>query len=229
MPNRSRSGVVISPWRVVAPTRVNLGRSIRTERADGPSPIIRSSDAVLHRRIEDLLDRGREPVDLVDEQDVAILEIGEQGGEVARFGDHRPGGGAKADAQLARDDLRQRRLAEARRPEEEDMVERVAAALGGLDEHAQILARRLLADELVERLGAQRGVEILGAALRRGEAVGVGHVASACVRSRPQLEHSRSGQNSPVLIPVSQSSESLSRKAGLPQPGQFSASMRMPR
>src|SRR3546814_5536921 len=37
---------------------------------------------VLHRRIEDFLDRGRQAVDLVDEQHVAILEIGEQRREV---------------------------------------------------------------------------------------------------------------------------------------------------
>ena len=43
MPKRSRSGRVISPERVVAPTRVKGGSSMRTERAAGPSPIIRSS------------------------------------------------------------------------------------------------------------------------------------------------------------------------------------------
>ena len=43
MPKRSRSGVVIRPARVVAPIRVNGGRSMRMERAAGPSPIIRSS------------------------------------------------------------------------------------------------------------------------------------------------------------------------------------------
>ena len=43
MPNRSRSGVVSSPVRVVAPTIANLASSIRTERAAGPSPMIRSS------------------------------------------------------------------------------------------------------------------------------------------------------------------------------------------
>ena len=133
---------------------------------------------VLHRRIEDLLHRRREPVDLVDEQDVAILEIGEQGGEVARFGDHRPGGGAEADAELARDDLRQRGLAEPRRPEEQHMVERIAARLRRLDEDPQIFPRRLLPDKLVERLGAQRGVEVLGPALGRGDAVRVAHFAA---------------------------------------------------
>ena len=38
MPKRSRSGRVIRPERVVAPTRVKGGSSMRTERAAGPSP-----------------------------------------------------------------------------------------------------------------------------------------------------------------------------------------------
>ena len=129
--------------------------------------------AVLHRRVEHFLDRRREAVDLVDEQDVAVLEVGQQRGEVARLGDDRAGGGAEADAHLARDDGGERRLAEARRAVEQHMVERLAAALGGADEHAQILARRLLADELVERARAKRRIGILGGALGRGDSVGV--------------------------------------------------------
>ena len=43
MPKRSRRGVVIRPDRVVAPISVNGGKSMRTERAAGPSPMIRSS------------------------------------------------------------------------------------------------------------------------------------------------------------------------------------------
>ena len=43
MPNLSRSGVVSRPARVVAPTSVNFGSSIFTERAAGPSPMMRSS------------------------------------------------------------------------------------------------------------------------------------------------------------------------------------------
>jgi hypothetical protein len=60
------------------------------------------------------------------------------------------------------------------------MVERLAAAFRRRDEHPKILARRLLADELVERLGAQRRVEILGAALGRGEAGDIGHRTRQC-------------------------------------------------
>ena len=38
---------------------------------------------VLHRRVEVLLHGGGEPVDLVDEEDVARRELGEQAGQVA--------------------------------------------------------------------------------------------------------------------------------------------------
>ena len=55
------------------------------------------------------------------------------------------------------------------------MVERIAPPLRGVDEHPQILPRRLLPDELVERLRAEGSVEILGAALGRGQAVRVSH------------------------------------------------------
>ena len=44
---------------------------------------------VLHRRIEDLLDRRRQAVDLVDEQDLARLQVRQDAGEVARLLDHR--------------------------------------------------------------------------------------------------------------------------------------------
>ena len=125
MPKRSRSGVVSRPSRVVAPTSVNGARPILTERAAGPLADDQVELEVLERRVEDLLDRRRQAVDLVDEQDVALLEIGEERGEVAGLGDDRTGGRAEIDAELAGDDLRQRRLAEARRPDEEDVVERL--------------------------------------------------------------------------------------------------------
>jgi hypothetical protein len=49
------------------------------------------------------------------------------------------------------------------------MLERLAAALRRMDEHAQIFPRRLLADELVEALRAKRRVGILGRPLGRGD------------------------------------------------------------
>ena len=132
---------------------VDLDRARRRPGADDQVEL-----EVLHRRIENFLDRRVEAMDLVDEQHVARLEIGELGGEVAGLGDHRAGGGAEVDAELARDDLRQRRLAQPRRADEQHVVERLAARLGRFDEHLEIGARRLLAGEIGERLRAQRRV-----------------------------------------------------------------------
>ena len=67
---------------------------------------------VLHRRVEDLLDDAVEAVDLVDEEDVAGLEVGEHRRQIARPLDHRAGGRADADPHLARDDVGERGLAE---------------------------------------------------------------------------------------------------------------------
>ena len=43
IPKRSLSGLAMAPKRVVAPTKVNFGKSILMARADGPSPIMMSS------------------------------------------------------------------------------------------------------------------------------------------------------------------------------------------
>src|SRR3546814_18749732 len=88
----------------------------------------------LHRRVEHFLHRRIQPVDLVDEKDVVRLEIGQQRRQIARLRDHRPGCGAKVDAKLARDDLRQSGLAKAGRAEEPDMVQRIAPAARRLAE-----------------------------------------------------------------------------------------------
>src|SRR5262249_23178821 len=87
------------------------------------------------------------------------------------LGDHRARGGAEIDAELAGDDLRQRRLAEAGRADQEHMIERLAAALRRRDEHAEVRARLLLADEFGQPLRTQRGLSgILLAVFRADEA-----------------------------------------------------------
>ena len=69
---------------------------------------------VLHRRIQDLLDRRRHPVDLVDEQHLVLAEVRQNRREIAGPLEHRPGGRAHRDAELVADDVGERRLAEAR-------------------------------------------------------------------------------------------------------------------
>ncbi len=116
---------------------------------------------VLERRIEDLLDDRRQPMDLVDEQHVARLEVGEQRGEIARALEHRARRLAQVHAELVRDDVRQRRLAEARRAEQQHVIERLAALARRLDEDAELLADLLLADVFVEAARAQRALDDL--------------------------------------------------------------------
>ena len=74
-----------------------------------------------------------------------------------------------------------------------DTFERVQGEVPGSrnlrmrDEHAQILARRLLADELVEALRPQRGIGIFGRALGRSDSGGVGGHQSECSTFAPTI------------------------------------------
>jgi hypothetical protein len=123
MPKRSRRGVASRPARVVAADQ-GEGRQVDADRPRrGSLADDQVQDVVLHRRIEDLLHIGRQAVDLVDEQHVARFEIGQDGRQIAGLGQHRPAGGAEADAQLAGDDLGQGGLAQSRRPEQQDVVQ----------------------------------------------------------------------------------------------------------
>jgi hypothetical protein len=131
-------------------------------------------------------------VDLVDEQDVARFEIGQDGGQIAGLGQDRPRGGAEADAQFLRHDLRQRRLAQPRRAEQQDVVQRLAARARRVDEDLQIALGLLLPDELGQGLRPQRPV--IGLArrrLRRDDAV-VGHRPSSCSPARITADRSAS-------------------------------------
>ncbi len=159
MPKRSRRGLVEQAGAGGGADQGELGevdahRPCRRPFADDQVEL-----EVLHCRVEDFLDRRIEAVDLVDEEHIALLEIGQQRRKITGLADDRTGGGAKPDPELLGHDLRQRRLAEARRSGEQHVVERIAARLGGLNEDAQVGPRLLLADEVSERLRADRRLE----------------------------------------------------------------------
>ncbi len=94
-------------------------------------------------------------MDLVDEQDVLGLQVGQQRRQITGAFDGRPGGHAQVDAHLVRQDVRQGRLSQPGRPVEQDVVERLAASMGGLDQDLQVLLDPILADELPQAAGAQ--------------------------------------------------------------------------
>src|SRR5207244_11527823 len=75
--------------------------------------------------------------------------------------DRGPAGHPDRPAELARDDVRERRLPHPRRAVERDVLERVAATLRRVDEDAEVRLHLLLVDVLVvgEALRPQRRFE----------------------------------------------------------------------
>ena len=142
-------------------------------------------------------------MDLVDEQDVARFEVGQQRSEVAGLLEHRARGLAQVHVEFGREDMGERGLAEPRWPEDQHMVERLAAAARGLDRNAHLLAHGRLADVIGETLRADRTVDALFLGHRaRGNQSIVGHglkrrqawrivVDPACGLAIPALDHAR--------------------------------------
>ena len=147
---------------------------------------------VLERRIEDLLDRAVHAVDLVDEEDVLRVEPREDRRHVALPLERRAGDRADADAELLADDRRERRLPEPRRPDEEDVVERLAARLRRLQRDVELLLGPLLSDEVVESPRTQRLLDLLVAFTQRRREELARHAALLSA-SRTRSSAGRSG------------------------------------
>ena len=136
---------------MVAPTRVKGWSGIWMARGEGALARHDVDAEVVDRRVEALLDDGVQAVDLVDEEDVVLLRAScEERRERALVLDDRAARRDELDAHLVREDVRERRLAEAGRPAEEDVIERLAALLRRLDEDAEVLLVLRLPDVVVE-------------------------------------------------------------------------------
>src|SRR5690606_21087448 len=95
---------------------------------------------LLHRGVEVLLSDAAQAVDLVDEQDVALLEgVREDRGQVAGLLDRWSRGHAYPHAHLVGDDVRQGGLAQTRRSVEEQVVEGLAPLARRLEVDRQLL------------------------------------------------------------------------------------------
>ena len=131
---------------------------------------------VLERGVELFFEDGLEAVDLVEEEDLAFAQVGEDGGEVALDLQRGAGGLLEADAELVGDDGGEGGLAEAGRAEEEDVVEGFAAGSGGFEGDGELLLGLGLADELGEAVGAELELErgVVVDAAGGDEAVGLG-------------------------------------------------------
>ena len=110
---------------------------------------------ILERRIKDFFQSRLQPVHFVDEQDLLVANVGQDGRQVALDLQRRPRGLLKRHAQFVGDDGRQRRLAQPGRPIEQHMIQRLSARLRRLDRHRQILFDLGLPDEFHQPLRAQ--------------------------------------------------------------------------
>src|SRR5256884_6007425 len=103
----------------------------------------------LHRRVEDLLDDAGQTVDLVDEQDGAVLEVRQDRGEIAGTFDRGPARDLYRNTELVRDHARERGLPHSRRTVERDVLERLVAGPCRFDDDAGLPPGPVLGDVLL--------------------------------------------------------------------------------
>ncbi len=138
-------------------------RQVQADRARRGSATDHDVEApVLHRRVQDLLDAARESVDLVHEEHVAVLEVGQQRRQVAGARQHRTGRDAKTGPHLGRDDAGERGLAQSRRSGEQEVVGGLVARPGRAEHDLEVSHQLALPDELGQGARSERD---LGAAV----------------------------------------------------------------
>ena len=94
-------------------------------------------------------------MNLVEEEHLALAQVGEDGSQVALNLQRRAGGLLEADVELIGDDGGEGGFAQARRPKEEHVIERLAAGFGGFKGDGELLFGFGLADEFSEPTRAQ--------------------------------------------------------------------------
>ncbi len=204
MPKRERSGERQQAWtRCRGDEREGVdAHDVRAGRGAGADHDVQL--IVLERGVEFFFHDGLEAVDLVEEEHLFGLEVGEDGGHVALDLQGGAAGLLEADVELVGDDGRERGLAEAGRAEEENVVEGLAARFGGLEGDRELFLGLGLADEFGEALGAQLeldGIIVVDAA-GGDEAVGLGAAGrggpeanfSLLLKVHPEARIRRSGR-----------------------------------
>src|SRR5512138_3277595 len=100
-----------------------------------------------------------QPVNFVDEQNIPLVKVCEQGGEITGTLDHGSRGGLNIDSHFARDDVGERCFAQPGRAVKKNMVENVAPRLSRGNGDLEVFFDGVLADVLVEAARPQGNVE----------------------------------------------------------------------
>ncbi|ULA59780.1 MAG: hypothetical protein LZF60_160110 [Nitrospira sp.] len=114
---------------------------------------------ILHRRIERLFHRRRQSVNLIDEQDIAFLQIGQNRGQIPGVAQDQPGRRADGRSHFPRDDVCNGGLTQAWWAVKNRMVQGLTTALGRFDANFQRFLHPGLPDILPQTLRAQRCLE----------------------------------------------------------------------
>jgi hypothetical protein len=172
---------------------------------------------VLHGRVEDLFHHRRKPVDLVDEQHVAGLEIGEQCGEVAAALDGGTTRGAQRCSHLAGDHVGQGGLAQAGRSVEEQVIEGLAPLARRPDEHREVLAEAILPHHLVQAAGTEALLEALLIGKRHALELTPGRASCGHLVHRTNLLSEARTRLSSVASEPASSAASVSTRSASPR------------
>jgi hypothetical protein len=114
---------------------------------------------IFHGRVEDFFDNVRQAVNLVDEKNVALLQVGEQRCQVTRAFHDRPRCTFEVDAHLNGDDMRQGGFPESWRTAEQDVIDGITPMPCRLNQDAEIFFNLLLANVLIQRRRTQAGFQ----------------------------------------------------------------------
>ena len=111
---------------------------------------------ILHGGVEDLLHHAGQTVDLVNEEHVTGVEVGQKSRQISLLLDGGTRGHPQIHPHLGGDDPRQGGLTQAGRAVKENVVKRITALFCGFDIHLKVFLYFFLTYVFVKRLGAQR-------------------------------------------------------------------------
>jgi len=136
--------------------------------------------AILHRRVEELFRHPAQPVNLIDEQQLARLQIHQQTNDVAGTLEGGSTGDPAGDPELLRQHHRHGGFAETGRAVEQHVVEGIPTRRGRLHRNPKHLLEFALPDVVIQPLRPQAvipragGLRILRRHLRRHQALRLG-------------------------------------------------------
>ena len=128
------------------------------------------------------LDHAVHAVDLVDEQHVLLVQIGQNAREIRRAFQHGPGRHLDFHAEFMGDDIGHRGFAQAGRAVQDNVVHRLVAMACGLDGNPQMRLHLFLPDHIVKPNGPKPLVALKVVALLK---LGI---CESFVHTRPSLK-----------------------------------------